>query len=105
MIRLTRLALTLTVPATAVVLLMLTGIGEAMACACCGTYRVQNVESWDVLNVRSGPHHTRPKVGELDHDESCIRIIGDCQADWCEIANVSDEVRGWVNTRYLKLIE
>lgn len=67
-------------------------------------YRVVNVASNDMLNVRSGPAASYSGVGALRPGTGGI-YIQECQrhALWCRI-NVSTNVgmiSGWVNTRYI----
>jgi SH3-like domain-containing protein len=63
------------------------------------TYRVRNVESWDVLNMRSGPSSSRRIVGEIDPYGSGIHCLGPCKGRWCRVSWRG--IKGWVNMRYL----
>lgn len=82
-------------------------------------YRVRNVAANDVLNMRSGPSPSAPKVGAIPHDGDGLRNLG-CRGGlafeqwrmakpsersaaerrrWCRV-----EFRGatgWVNGRFL----
>ena len=73
---------------------------SAHACACCGTYQVTNVASWDVLNMRSGPDADFPKVGEIPPNTACVIRTNRCEGNWCVVQFA--EQTGWVNTRFLK---
>lgn len=78
------------------------GAQQASACACCGTYRVVNVEHWDVLNVRSGPGVQFNIVASLKPDDSCISQTGERAGNWVRID--AHNASGWVNAYYLALI-
>ncbi len=78
-------------------------LSDANACACCGTYRVVDVDAWDTLNVRSGPGTGYEVVDALPPDEGCIINTGKRSGNWVRI-----EARGkagWVNGRYLAYIQ
>lgn len=77
-------------------------ISEARACACCGTYKVVNVEGWDVLNVRSGPGTEYQIVYRLAPDEGCVILTGKRSGTWVGIE--AQGVTGWVKSRYLEYI-
>jgi uncharacterized protein YraI len=83
-------------------LLVALPVRDAQACACCGTYRVINVEDWDVLNVRSGPGTGYRIVHALAPDEGCIELTGRRRGSWLHIE--SQGLTGWVNGRYLGYI-
>ncbi|WP_375588304.1 SH3 domain-containing protein [Hoeflea alexandrii] len=70
---------------------------------CGGDYEVKNVESWDVLNIRSGPSHTHPKIGELEYDAICVEVVGECEGQWCQVRflDLPKWKNGWVNSKYL----
>ena len=72
---------------------------QAEACAFCGTYQVAGVESWDVLNVRSGPSASHQKVGALPYNGQNIQLAGQCDGKWCTIKFFG--TKAWVNTDYL----
>ena len=72
---------------------------EAEACAFCGSYQVAGVESWDVLNVRSGPSAKHQKVGALPYNGRNITLAGQCVGKWCTIDFFG--TTAWVNTDYL----
>ena len=83
--------------------LILTASSPALACACCGTYQVTGVASYDVLNVRSGPSVAYTRVGEIPPDTGCVIRTGPCHGNWCKIAYAS--TKGWVNTKYLRYMK
>ena len=72
---------------------------DAEACAFCGKYQVIGVESWDTLNVRSGPSASHQKVGALPFNGRNIRMAGQCVGKWCTIKFFG--TKAWVNTDYL----
>ena len=76
--------------------------GPAHACACCGTYRVINVESWDVLNVRSGPGVSYQIIETLAPDDGCIVRTGERKGNWVRI--MAKGITGWVNRKYLQFV-
>jgi len=78
------------------------GSQQASACACCGTYRVVNVEHWDVLNVRSGPGVQFDIIASLKPGEGCISQTGERAGNWVRID--AHNAKGWVNAFYLALI-
>src|SRR4029077_17743459 len=63
------------------------------------TYRVVNVASNDVLNIRSGPNADLAIVGTIPPDGHGVRIVGACTGQWCPID--FHGTRGWVNKQYL----
>lgn len=62
-------------------------------------YRVVNVTSFDVLNVRRGPSQTAELAGEIPPNGRGIRMSGACVGAWCQIRY--GRVSGWVNRFYL----
>ncbi len=64
-------------------------------------YRVSNVRSWDVLNVRDQPTASSPIVGQLGFNERNIKLIGACRKLWCPVRLGGQ--RGWVNSHYLAI--
>lgn len=62
-------------------------------------FKVANVRSDDVLNVRSGPSADFDVVGELSPGSSGIAIISACRSKWCPVRHHSTS--GWVNSAYL----
>lgn len=62
------------------------------------TYRVVNVASDDVLNIRSGPSAGHPIVGRIPPYGRGVHILAGCD-DWCPVRY--NGVSGWVNGRYL----
>ncbi len=66
-------------------------------------FRVVDVASNDVLNIRSGPGADNPVVGEIPSDGTGIRVTGDGvvvgDSRWVPIVYGSTE--GWVNSQYL----
>ncbi len=73
---------------------------KALACACCGTYSVSGVASWDTLNVRSGPGTGYQITQKLASDEGCITKTGERQGNWVRINAGGGS--GWVNQKYLR---
>ncbi|MEJ6393922.1 SH3 domain-containing protein [Gymnodinialimonas sp. 2305UL16-5] len=71
-------------------------------------WRVHNVASYDVLNVRYGPGVRYHIVDRLPHNARGVQLLG-CQtistsygpANWCYVAWQGYE-RGWVNARFLR---
>lgn len=72
----------------------------ASACACCGTWQVTNVASYDVLNMRAGPNVSYSKVGAIPSGTACVIKTGGCVGNWCRVSYA--EMTGWVNTKYLR---
>lgn len=70
------------------------------ACACCGTYQVTNVASWDSLNIRTGPGTGYGIRSSIPSGSACVIKTGQCEGKWCKI-NYADTT-GWVNSNYLK---
>jgi uncharacterized protein YraI len=71
-----------------------------------GPARVTGVAKHDVLNMRKWPASYSRLVGELSPKASVwvIRCIEkSAGADWCLVERGDDT--GWVNARYLKLLE
>jgi SH3-like domain-containing protein len=62
-------------------------------------FRVVNVRSDDVLNVRSGPSADFDIVAGLPPGSRGIAITKACRATWCPVRHGSTS--GWVNTVYL----
>lgn len=58
-----------------------------------------NVAAEDVLNVRSGPDTRFPVAGTLPAQTCDVELTETCEGNWCRVT--SQEVSGWVNTRYL----
>ena len=77
-------------------------VGNAHACACCGTWRVANVAADDTLNVRSGPGTVYGVVTTLQPDDGCIVKTGQRYGNWVRIEAM--DTKGWVNRRYLTYI-
>ncbi len=63
------------------------------------TYRVRNVESWDRLNIRSGPSSSRRIVGSIPHTGSGVHCLGPCKGRWCRVSWRG--IVGWTNMRFL----
>ncbi len=81
-----------------------TAVVEAVKSFCNGgerstTYRVVDVRSDDVLNMRSGPNTDFSTVGTIPPVGRGIRITGACSGQWCPVEYLG--VRGWVNSRFL----
>lgn len=64
-------------------------------------FRVANVRSDDVLNIRSGPSADFDVVGELPPDTRGIAVTSACRAKWCPVQHHATS--GWVNSLYLAL--
>jgi hypothetical protein len=62
-------------------------------------FRVANVRSDDVLNIRSGPSADFDVVGELPPDTRGIAVTSACRAKWCPVQHHA--TIGWVNSVYL----
>ena len=62
-------------------------------------FRVANVRSDDVLNIRSGPSADFEVVGELPPDSRGIAVTSACRSKWCPVQHHSTS--GWVNSAYL----
>ncbi len=62
-------------------------------------YRVRNVESWDRLNIRSGPGTSNGVISSMPPQGVGVQCVGPCQGNWCRIS--WQGVVGWVNMRYL----
>jgi hypothetical protein len=62
-------------------------------------YKVANVRSDDVLNVRSGPSSDFDIVGVLPPGTGGIAITSACRSQWCPVRHES--ASGWVNRTYL----
>ncbi len=73
------------------------------ACACCGTFKVINVEQGDVLNVRKGPGTGYPIITGIAPGDGCIIKTGKKRGRWVSITH--GDIKGWVHSRYLGFIE
>jgi SH3-like domain-containing protein len=62
-------------------------------------FRVSNVASNDVLNIRSGPDANSAIVRTIPPYGRGILIKGSCVGQWCPIDYQGSQ--GWVNRRYL----
>jgi SH3-like domain-containing protein len=62
------------------------------------TYRVIDVASDDVLNIRAGPSAGHAIVGAIPPGARGVRLVGRCQG-WCPISY--NGASGWVKGRYL----
>ena len=62
-------------------------------------FKVANVRSDDVLNIRSGPSADFDVVGELPPDTRGIAVTSACRARWCPVLHHATS--GWVNSIYL----
>ena len=72
-----------------------------------GKAQVTGVAKWDVLNIRKWPAPYSKKTGAFKPRthvwvERCI-IAEDGGSDWCLVERNSQ--RGWVNSRYLTLVD
>ena len=78
------------------------GSQAAMACACCGTYKVVHVASWDVLNIRSGPSVYYRKIGAIPPGSACVIKSGRKHGKWHQVSYA--QTTGWVHSRYLRFM-
>ena len=62
-------------------------------------FKVANVRSDDVLNIRSGPSADFDVVAELPPDTRGIAVTSACRAKWCPVQHHA--ASGWVNSIYL----
>ncbi len=62
-------------------------------------FKVANVRSDDVLNVRSGPSADFDIVGALPPGSRGIAVTSGCRSQWCPVQHHA--ARGWVNSSYL----
>ena len=62
-------------------------------------FKVANVRSDDVLNVRSGPSADFDIVAELPPGSRGIAIVSECRSRWCPVQH--NATTGWVNSTYL----
>lgn len=62
-------------------------------------YRVVNVPSYDVLNVRAGPSATNDILATIPPGARGVIVIGACREDWCRIRRGRDT--GWVHSYFL----
>jgi hypothetical protein len=63
------------------------------------TFKVVNVRSDDVLNIRSGPSADFGIVSALLPGSRGIAITGPCRSQWCPVRHRASS--GWVNSAYL----
>jgi uncharacterized protein YraI len=63
------------------------------------TFRVINVASDDVLNIRSEPNSSSSIVGSIPPNGRGVRIAGTCNGQWCPVD--FHGIHGWVNKQYL----
>ena len=70
-------------------------------------WRVRDVASWDVLNVRNGPGVAFDQVDALHHNARRVQVVNCVEigtsrgpATWC-LVNWQGFQRGWVNSRFL----
>lgn len=85
--------------------------GKASATSGPGCFRVVNVASWDVLNVRSGPSASNPIVDHLPPGKhGIISQIGPCipfgrslPKRWCPITHYDgDQTKsGWIKRYFV----
>lgn len=68
-----------------------------------GQFKVIKVESWDTLNMRSGPGVNNPVVAKLPHNARSIRMTGGSRTvgrtRWVEVSWQGNI--GWVSKAYL----
>jgi len=63
-------------------------------------YKVSNIESNDVLNIREKNHHKSKLINTLKPEDDCIEILLD-SPKWVIIKK--DNKIGWVNKKFLKI--
>lgn len=63
-------------------------------------FKVVNVRSSDVLNVREGPSWERDVVGAIPPGGRGVAVTGECRSQWCPVRHL--DLRGWVNRTYLE---
>ena len=63
-------------------------------------FKVINVRSSDVLNVRDGPSWDHEVVGALPPGGRSVAMTGACRGQWCPVRHL--DVRGWVNRTFLE---
>lgn len=102
----------LRVLATVILAALLTHLSnKAHATSGPGCFRVVNVASWDVLNVRSGPSASNPIVerlppgrhGIISQIGPCIPFSRNLPARWCPITHYDGDrtTSGWIKRRYV----
>ena len=62
-------------------------------------YKVINVDSTDVLNVRNGPSSDFPAISQIPPDSTGIVVTGPCRLHWCPVRH--NDVSGWVKRSFL----
>ncbi len=62
-------------------------------------FKVANVRTDDVLNVRAGPSPDHDIVGALAPGSGGIAITSECRSRWCPVQH--NATAGWVNSAYL----
>jgi uncharacterized protein YraI len=77
-----------------------------------GCFVVVNVQSWDVLNVRSGPSASNPIVdylppgrhGIISQSGPCIPYNKPVPSRWCPVTHYNGDrvTSGWVKRRYVR---
>ena len=75
---------------------------QAMACACCNTYKVVHVASNDVLNIRSGPGVGYRKISSIPAGSACVIKTGRKRGKWHQVQYAS--TTGWVHSYYLRFM-
>ena len=118
--------------ATFLLLAALINAGPAAATSGWGCFRVVNVESWDVLNMRFGPSASAVIVGTIapqDHGiialnsrtgildsvndavaleaQTCVPSDRALASRWCHVTHYTGggTTIGWVSRRYLERVE
>ncbi len=77
--------------------------GAAHACACCGTYKVVDVQPGDVLNMRAGPGASYRMLGAIPSGSGCVIKSRQCRRSWCKVSYAGQS--GWVHSRYLAYVK
>ncbi len=83
-------------------ILLVLGLGSTANATADGPdfYRVQNVEYWDVLNIRRWPSHKSKIIGIIPPEGRGIENLVRYVRGWCLISYSGTD--GWVNCRYLR---
>jgi uncharacterized protein YgiM (DUF1202 family) len=69
---------------------------------CSENYKVANVNSDDVLNMRQSPNYRSKKVGRISPDQDCLIVLDKNNKKWFLVMQNESNSRGWVNSYYLR---
>jgi len=88
------------------------GVAPAWATSGPGCYRVANVPSWDVLNIRALPSTGEPIIGRIPpeghgiiaQEGRCLPLSRQLPQRWCQIGYYDGDltVYGFVKRRFLR---